>query len=238
MLELKSKSKKKPGLTTCGRISIPPAVKSSPTGGGFAILHIGTGQFHLCFGATAEVWRAIRAGLTPSEIAAQLNRESAVPLGRAHTATDAILAELERRNLIVAGAERQRLPSSALLIAGALLEFILYDVRARLFGFSGAIAMLDRVPRHAAAEPAREAELVARVVRAVATAATLYWSHAQCLQRSIAVTRLLRRYGLSAKLAIGYRMDPFISHAWVEVDGRVVNDASGLQRQLNVLHRI
>jgi hypothetical protein len=37
---------------------------------------------------------------------------------------------------------------------------------------------------------------------------------------------------------IGYRPSPFFSHAWVEIDGRLVNDLPGYAEQLRVLHKL
>jgi len=34
---------------------------------------------------------------------------------------------------------------------------------------------------------------------------------------------------------IGYQTGPFFGHAWVEVDGRVVNDAEVYKQRLHVL---
>lgn len=46
-----------------------------------------------------------------------------------------------------------------------------------------------------------------------------------CLPRSLALFRFLRRMGLAARHVIGVELDPFAAHAWVEVEGNVVNDA-------------
>jgi hypothetical protein len=40
-----------------------------------------------------------------------------------------------------------------------------------------------------------------------------------CLQRSIAVMLLARSHGVSPVWKTGFMPDPFIAHAWVEVDG-------------------
>jgi hypothetical protein len=69
-------------------------------------------------------------------------------------------------------------------------------------------------------------------------AQSLYWKRALCLQRSVATTRLLRQHGIRAELVIGYRADPFMSHAWVEIDGQVVNDSPAYQQRLRVLERL
>jgi hypothetical protein len=46
---------------------------------------------------------------------------------------------------------------------------------------------------------------------------------------------LLRQYGIYARLAIGYRPSPFFSHAWVEVNGRVVYGSAAYQKRLQSL---
>jgi hypothetical protein len=48
--------------------------------------------------------------------------------------------------------------------------------------------------------------------------------------------RLLRKHDVVARLVIGYRPVPFFSHAWVEVNGRVVNDSPAYRERLQVLY--
>jgi Transglutaminase-like superfamily len=63
-----------------------------------------------------------------------------------------------------------------------------------------------------------------RLCHAMDLACALYPKNVLCLQRSAATTLLLRRYGFSAEMVIGAHMNPFRAHAWVEIDGVVVND--------------
>ena len=65
-----------------------------------------------------------------------------------------------------------------------------------------------------------------------------YWKPVKCLQRSVVTARALRAYGIDADVVIGYRLAPFLSHAWVEVGGRIVNDSPVFQHRLQVLERI
>jgi hypothetical protein len=60
--------------------------------------------------------------------------------------------------------------------------------------------------------------------RAVDLACVFYFKRVLCLQRSAATVLMLRRNGLDAAMVIGVQMLPFQSHAWVEIQGRVVND--------------
>lgn len=55
-------------------------------------------------------------------------------------------------------------------------------------------------------------------------AAAHYPRELHCLKRSAAMTWLLRARGYPATMTIGTCVTPFLAHAWVEVDGRVVSD--------------
>lgn len=76
------------------------------------------------------------------------------------------------------------------------------------------------------------------IVWAVDEACVWYVKRAACLQRSAIATWLLRRRGLAASLVIGYRPIPFESHAWVELDGAVVNDLPQYAKAFAVLERL
>jgi hypothetical protein len=79
-------------------------------------------------------------------------------------------------------------------------------------------------------------ELMRDICDAFAFACCLYWKPVLCLQRSVCLTRILRSHGTRARLVIGYRTCPFLSHAWVEVDGTVVNDSAVYRERLHILH--
>lgn len=59
---------------------------------------------------------------------------------------------------------------------------------------------------------------------AVNMACIWYWKPVRCLQRSAATTCLLRKNGFAAQLILGAKQMPFRAHAWVEIEGKVVND--------------
>jgi hypothetical protein len=73
--------------------------------------------------------------------------------------------------------------------------------------------------------------------RAMDYACVFYAKRVFCLQRSAATTLLLRRHGIHAELVIGAKLLPFLSHAWVEVDGQVVNDRPYMHAIYQVLER-
>ncbi len=78
---------------------------------------------------------------------------------------------------------------------------------------------------------------VEQICSAVDMACIWYWKEALCLQRSAATTYLLKGFGVSAELVIGAQQIPFKAHAWVEVDGRVVNDKPYTPEMYAVLDR-
>jgi hypothetical protein len=74
-----------------------------------------------------------------------------------------------------------------------------------------------------------------RICAAVDVASIWYWKQVLCLQRSAATTCLLKANGITAAMIIGGQQMPFKAHAWVEVDGRVVNDKPYMREMYAVL---
>jgi hypothetical protein len=72
---------------------------------------------------------------------------------------------------------------------------------------------------------------------AVDLACVFYFKRVLCLQHSAAAAVLLRRYGWNAEMVIGAQLLPFQSHAWVEINGRVVNDKPYITEIFQVLER-
>jgi hypothetical protein len=121
------------------------------------------------------------------------------------------------------------------LVVRALLELVRYDLTYGVLGFQYIQRQLARRTSGAAPDGGSR---TAQVCEAVELAGCLYWKPVLCLQRSVCMVRLLRASSVDVDLVIGYRPVPFFSHAWVEIDGRVLNDSPVYQRRLRVLHRI
>jgi hypothetical protein len=75
------------------------------------------------------------------------------------------------------------------------------------------------------------------ICHAMDLACAFYLKPVLCLQRSAATTLQLRRYGWNAEMMIGVRMVPFQSHAWIELDGKVVNDKPYMREIYSVMER-
>jgi hypothetical protein len=80
-------------------------------------------------------------------------------------------------------------------------------------------------------------DITERICSAMDMACIWYWKEALCLQRSAATSCLLKQYGVAAQMMIGAQQLPFKAHAWVEVDGRVVNDKPYIREIYAVLER-
>jgi Transglutaminase-like superfamily len=94
-------------------------------------------------------------------------------------------------------------------------------------------AVRNGLVRPAATETPASEELC----RSMDLACVFYPKRVMCLQRSAATTMLLRRHGFGAEMVIGTQVLPLKSHAWVEIDGRVVNDKSYVPHIYSELER-
>lgn len=121
-----------------------------------------------------------------------------------------------------------------LLVLQAYLKLIQFDLFLARNNFS---ALYSKVRRQPVAKKTAPPDAVSRICYAMDMACIWYWKEALCLQRSAALTCLLKRYGVRAQMVIGAQQMPFKAHAWVEVDGRVVNDKSYTPELYAVLDR-
>jgi hypothetical protein len=112
-----------------------------------------------------------------------------------------------------------------------LLRFHPYLVRG---DFS---ALYERVRKSEVTNVVPIRGAVERICAAVDMACIWYPKEVLCLQRSAAAACLLKRYGIPAQMVIGAQVVPFRAHAWVEVDGRVVNDKPYTQEMYAVLDK-
>ena len=96
------------------------------------------------------------------------------------------------------------------LVFRALCEITRYELIVSLRGIGCILQQLRQ--QRVSQKPCTE-ELQRAISDAVLLATCFYWKPVLCLQRSVCTVRLLRQYGIDARLAIGYRPSPFFSHA-------------------------
>jgi hypothetical protein len=116
----------------------------------------------------------------------------------------------------------------------AYLELIRFDL---YLGRGNFRALYDQVRNYPIRTKAPSPNAVDEICTAVDMACIWYWKEALCLQRSAATACLLKRNGVPAQMVIGAQQVPFRAHAWVEVDGRVVNDKPYTPEMYAVLDR-
>jgi hypothetical protein len=111
----------------------------------------------------------------------------------------------------------------------ALWHLALYDAVSVFYGMRGVKRLLRRTstawPSHVASES---------TINALDYATCFYLRPVRCLQRSVTLARLLRRNGISAEVIVGYRWEPFCGHAWVEVEGRPIDDFAELKKSMSL----
>jgi hypothetical protein len=104
----------------------------------------------------------------------------------------------------------------------ALAGLAIFDLILWLFSLKSLCYCVNKWPLRQYTDIRPDA--TGRVCGAVDKACVWYPKRALCLQRSAVTTCLLRSCGISARMMIGVRPMPFLAHAWVEVEGSVVND--------------
>ena len=169
------------------------------------------------------------AGGAPPRGSAVLDRTPAAPATGSSSRDAAIREPLDRTKADGSGG------GQLVRDVVAFLTLVYVDVLIKRFRFPRLEAVLRK---RAGVQLRTDPAVVQRISRSVDRAAAAYFKRAWCLQRSVACAYLLRRRGCPAQLVLGVRTLPFEAHAWVEVDGRVVNDRpEHIQRYL-VLDRI
>jgi hypothetical protein len=108
-----------------------------------------------------------------------------------------------------------------LLVVRSYLELIRFEIFLKRGNFA---ILYDAVRRRTCRMANGDDHATERICSAVDLACIWYWKHVLCLQRSAAAACLLRDHGVPAQLVIGAQQLPFKAHAWVEVNGKVVND--------------
>jgi len=121
-----------------------------------------------------------------------------------------------------------------ILFFQGLLMLLVYDVLSAICRFQTVYSM---VKGWGVAGKSPGPDMIDRVCTAVNYACVWYPKQALCLQRSFVTTYLLRKHGVSANMVLGAQKLPFKAHAWVEVDGRAVNERSNVQATYAVWDR-
>ncbi|MHB8525656.1 MAG: lasso peptide biosynthesis B2 protein [Candidatus Acidiferrales bacterium] len=104
-----------------------------------------------------------------------------------------------------------------------------------MFNFRSVQQALEKRQADATGMDARNDEAVCAEVQTASRIVDAASRHGlvrgNCLSKSITLWWLLRRRGIPVRLRLGARRtgDQFEAHAWVELDGRVINDSEDVR---------
>lgn len=104
-------------------------------------------------------------------------------------------------------------------------------------GFSGVLHSLQRA-RHNIKYKPNDEFINEHVMHHLNEAYPYSNNNSNCLTYSFCLASILTTRNINAKLIVGVRTRPFYSHAWVEVDGNVINDDAELRNKLSVIWEI
>ena len=121
-----------------------------------------------------------------------------------------------------------------LLVLAAYLELLRFDILLTRGNFQKLYGRVRDLPVRTRSPSPHSVE---RICAALDLACIWYWKEALCLQRSAATACLLKKHGVAAHMVIGAQRLPFKAHAWVEVNGQVVNDKPYVAEIYAVLDR-
>jgi hypothetical protein len=134
---------------------------------------------------------------------------------------------------VVAGGVNEMCAMS-FLVFKAYLKLIQFDFYLARSNFA---VLYGKVRDYPVANTMPAADAVECICSAVDMACIWYWKEALCLQRSAATSCLLRSHGIFAQMVIGAQRLPFKAHAWVEVNGLVINDKPYVPEMYAVVDR-
>jgi hypothetical protein len=131
---------------------------------------------------------------------------------------------------------RIRSPEDRTLILRVALILPLTKIGLRLLGFRRWKELIEKfsMPAHLpqSLPDDLQCKTALRVVRAVRSAELHGPTNPNCLERSMTLWWILRRDGIEGELHIGARKEGgrLEAHAWVELNGRVLNDVTEVHR--------
>jgi len=108
-----------------------------------------------------------------------------------------------------------------LAIVEAYVQLLAYDLFMWRHDLAALHHQIKTFPTRETSPKPVSAELVTASFN---VASAFYPKQALCLQRSAVLVKMLRRRGVRARLMIGAQKLPFRAHAWVQVDGVVIDD--------------
>jgi Transglutaminase-like superfamily len=122
----------------------------------------------------------------------------------------------------------------------ALVLFVLIDIGFHCVGFDAVYQRIVRraARRNSAPADAADTERAQTTLHAVLQATRWYYrSRLDCLPKALTLYTLLRDQAIAADLCLGVKRFPFAGHAWVEVNGLVIDNKPKQVRRYTLIAR-
>lgn len=117
----------------------------------------------------------------------------------------------------------------------ALWVLIKVHFAAKFRGFYGLIQQIRKQHRHRTIYVSPDRKDIKSLTEALNIACTLYPTRTKCLEWATAFTLLSLRKGWRCSLVIGVQNNPFMAHAWAEVNDIIVADSQELREHLALI---
>jgi len=153
---------------------------------------------------------------------------------RSESKTSYTALELQESTIAATSGTHERVKIKKRTVIRVLILFAAIDIYLKLVGFN---SLLTRVQRYPTKLSSSRSDVVSNI--AALDQAQIYYPKKQmCLQRSVALTMLLRAKGHAAQMVIGAQPYPAKAHAWVEVDNQVIGDSLRIKSLYHELFRV
>lgn len=256
-----------PPFETAMQLAIKPGVMFLQTPSGGVLMDVDGDRFLALTPLSARMWCGLSLGRDPSDVISDISRQRNVSIGRAEGILGAQVKAWERAQLVNPSLMPTQLPQmrsagastsvefpseatrsaslSPYLIASLHVTELRYKRSLNRLGLSATLRNLQSeggITRNSqnGILSRSEEKVIARILRnyhALRRAVRQGKDARDCLARSFALAAVLRRNGSDAQLCIGVQDLPFLSHAWVEANGHLLNDPLSIFDQYQVIAR-
>lgn len=121
------------------------------------------------------------------------------------------------------------------LVVIALLRLIQVNFYIKILGFHKAIQLIKKARKKNGDYIIPRDEELKQLTSVVNKACLIYPSRTKCLEWSMTYVLLALQKGWKCNLEIGVQNYPFMAHAWVECNGKVVMDSQDLREGLGII---
>jgi hypothetical protein len=247
-------------MTRAG-LSVRPGVYFAEVAGEGVIMDLVEDRYYGLEKPSTSIWLGLKAGFSQEWAAVHAPSLAAAAVGTVDDLISNQLAAWEKLGLLTTnpvtpcdlpttgdpGRPAARGLLSTEVGAARLSPFALASLLTsrhwvrRSMGGDGVCRTIQALQEIPSLEPARQPELdraLLRVVRAYILYRRFFdQGNDDCVPRSLALTRSLRLHGIDARVCFGVQKFPFLAHAWVEANGRAVNERSAAIQGYSMLAR-